>query len=226
MNHRTRQLTIFVVIASVIALVDLITKEIAASLLAGGPLTVDAVGHTLRLVLVHNELSAFGVSLGPFTREINVVATFAAIVLAVPACARLHDLDRFAPLALGLIAGAAFGNLFSMLTSAGGVVDFLALSRGGRELVFNVADMAAYAGAVLLLRTVVIVAHHIRLERAAPSRAAALATRRPVLERVVPIPRAPLIADQSAPATAPAPAWHRDQSFPRDREARDLRSEA
>ncbi len=220
MSHRTRQLTIFAVIASVIALVDLVTKEIAAGVLAAGPLTLDVVGHTLRFVLVHNELSAFGVSLGPFTRELNMVATFAAILLAVPACARLHDLDRFAPLSLGLIAGAAFGNLFSMLMSAGGVVDFLAVSRGGRGLVVNVADIAAYAGAILLLRTVVIVVHHIRLERAAPPRAAVLATGHRVLERVVPVPRPPLMADQ------PAPAWRQDQTFPRDGELRDLRPEA
>lgn len=220
MSHRSRQLTIFAAIASVIALVDLITKEIAASALSAGPLTLDVLGHGLRFVLVHNELSAFGVSLGPLTREINMVATFAAIVLAVPACARLHDIDRFAPVALGLVAGAAFGNLFSMLTSGAGVVDFVALSRGGGELVFNLADFAAYAGAILLLRTVIIVAHHIRLERAAPPspRPAVLATNRAVFERVVQVPRAPLIADQ--------PAWRPPPAPRRDRERGDLHTEA
>lgn len=166
MTQRTRQITDFLFIALAVALIDLVAKEIAASLLAEGPASVGIVGRTLQFMLVQNELSAFGVSLGPLTREINMAATSAALLLAVPACHQLRRFDPWAPVALGLIAGAALGNLLSMATSGAGVVDFIVLPVGvERDLVFNLADVAAYAGLVLLMRSAVRLWHLVRQER-------------------------------------------------------------
>jgi lipoprotein signal peptidase len=45
-----------------------------------------------------------------------------------------------------MIAGAALGNLASLITSPSGVPDFLAIVHGKGALVLNVADVAAYLG--------------------------------------------------------------------------------
>lgn len=172
MTKRTKRIADFTAIVAMVAIADLLAKELAAALLAAGPMTIEAFGRALRLVLVHNELSAFGVSLGPLTREINVAATSAALLLAVPACGRLRLVDPLAPLALGLIAGAALGNLLSMLVAPAGVVDFIAVPvGGGTEIVCNLADIAAYLGLLLLARPVVTLCRLIRVERRAAAQA-------------------------------------------------------
>jgi lipoprotein signal peptidase len=109
----------------------------------------------LRLTLVHNDAAAFGISLGPYTFQLNLIVKLVAIGLMLAACRDLARIDRDAPLALGLIVGGALGNLASLLLHPAGVVDFIALGLGdGQELVLNGADIAAYAGLGLLGRTV------------------------------------------------------------------------
>jgi len=153
---RDRHLTTFTAVALLVVLGDLATKEIAVAFLDDGGASLGALGAWLgshvRLVLVGNTRSAFGASLGPHTWAINVGVTLGAIVLIAPVCRELARLDARAPQSLGLIAGAAGGNLFSLVTSPWGVPDFIAIDHGGgRELVLNVADVAAYAGLVLML---------------------------------------------------------------------------
>jgi lipoprotein signal peptidase len=137
---------------------DLGSKQIAFAALAAHGAPVPLVGHTLRLAAVLNDQSAFGVSLGPYTWEINVVLTFLGLVLSVVLCPALAVIDCWAPIMLGLIAGAATGNVVSLFASPGGVPDFIAVNTGhGHELVFNLADVAAIAGVVLLARTAALV---------------------------------------------------------------------
>lgn len=145
----------FVTIAVWTAAVDLVTKQIAlASLQDHGVQLADGI----RLTLVHNNASAFGLWLGPLTWHINVALTLSAAVLAGVVCRQLASIDRGAPLMLGLIAGAAVGNLASMMGSPLGVVDFIAIgSRTGPRLIFNIADVAAYAGIALSIRTVLTI---------------------------------------------------------------------
>jgi lipoprotein signal peptidase len=139
-------------IALLVAVGDLLTKQAAVLALAGA----DAVySDWLRLTLVHNDAAAFGISLGVYTFQLNVVVKIAAIFLMLAACRDLARIDRDAPIALGLIVGGALGNLASLLLHPAGVVDFIAVTiGGGEELVLNGADIAAYAGLALLGRTV------------------------------------------------------------------------
>ena len=141
----------FAAMAGLVALGDLVTKWLAVALWSGEQYPL--LGRALGIEVVHNPLGAFSTSLGPLTREINIVATLAAVLLSMAVCSRLARLDREAPASLGLIAGAGIGNLVSMLGSPSGVPDFLALSDGhGGALVLNVADVAAYIGIACCLR--------------------------------------------------------------------------
>ncbi|SRR5579883_398093 len=163
---RHSPLVALAVCATAVAIADLVTKQLAAALLTGRggiPVPLPLVGHAVRLAMVLNDKSAFGVSLGPYTWHINLLLTLLALVLSVVLCRALAMLDVWAPIMLGLIAGAAAGNLVSLVASPHGVLDFIAVqSGGGSELVFNVADVAAILGVMLVLRTVWTVARAIR----------------------------------------------------------------
>lgn len=123
---------------------DLVSKSLAVGLWSGERYPL--LGRIILIDVVRNPLGAYSTSLGAYTWEINVGATIAAIVLAMVVCPRLAQLDAIAPSALGMISGAALGNLASLLTSPGGVPDFLAIVHGHGALVLNVADVAAYLG--------------------------------------------------------------------------------
>ncbi|MDQ3808833.1 MAG: signal peptidase II [Chloroflexota bacterium] len=143
--------------------VDLASKQLAASLLAGGDVPL---GGTVRLALVYNNQSAFGFSLGAYTWLANVALTLAAIVLVISVSRELTAIDTAAPYALGLISGAALGNLISLLASPIGVIDFLAIDYGGgHELVLNLADIAAYIGLALLAQPAWVVLRALLTER-------------------------------------------------------------
>jgi lipoprotein signal peptidase len=160
------------VCATVVAIVDLGSKQIAASVLGSrGDVSVSLINHVLRLAVVLNDQSAFGVSLGPYTWQINLVFTTVALVLSVSLCRALATIDAWAPLMLGLIAGAATGNLVSLIFSPQGVPDFIAVQRGsGQELVFNLADVAALIGVLLLVRTLSTVGQAIVVARKGTTR--------------------------------------------------------
>ena len=145
--------TAFGGVALLVALGDILTKQIAMTVLPAGGMTFGVLPDRLRLLPVLNDQAAFGVGLGTYTWEINVVITLATIVLIMCVCRDLAALDPWAPRILGLIAGAALGNLMSLTMTAGGVPDFLAGTiGGGREIVMNFADIAAYVGLVLMAR--------------------------------------------------------------------------
>ena len=148
----SRHLVPLLRVALLVAAGDLLTKQVAVLMLANDPTLVSS---WLRLTLVHNDAAAFGISLGAYTFQVNLIVKLGAILLMLAACKDLARIDRDAPVALGLIVGAALGNLASLLLHPAGVVDFIALSiGGGAELVLNGADIAAYAGLALLGRTV------------------------------------------------------------------------
>jgi lipoprotein signal peptidase len=151
----------FAVCALAVAMVDLTSKRLAAAFLAERDLPV--IGHVVRLAVVLNDQSAFGVSLGPYTWHINTALTLVALGLSIALCQALTRIDVWAPIVLGLIAGAATGNLLSLVFSPHGVIDFVAVSRGdGQELVFNLADVAAVLGLLLIVRTGARVVRAIR----------------------------------------------------------------
>jgi len=160
-----RPIRTFLVCATTVVSVDLLSKALAARYLEGAG-EIGVMGGALRLVLAHNDQSALGISIGPYTWQINCLLTLVALILAGMLCKPLAVIDRWSPVMLGLIAGAAGGNLFSLITSPRGVVDFVAISFGnGREIVFNLADVAATLGLVLTVRAALTVARVIIAER-------------------------------------------------------------
>lgn len=150
-------------IAALVALGDLLTKQVAVAWVDA----LDAhVSSMVRFGVVHNDKGAFGLTAGNYTFELSLLLTIAAILLIIPATRDLARVDERAPVALGLVAGGAIGNLVSLLVSPAGVVDFIAVQRAdGAGLVLNVADLAAYTGVVLLMRTVALVIAAIRRSR-------------------------------------------------------------
>ncbi len=147
----TRNITPLLRVALLVAVGDLLTKQMAVMMLTGN----DAVfANWLRLTLVHNDAGAFGLSLGAHAFAINVVIKTGAMLLMLVASRDLARIDPDAPVGLGFIVGAALGNLASLLVNPAGVVDFIAIETGkGRELVLNAADIAAYVGLAMLGRT-------------------------------------------------------------------------
>lgn len=163
MAERHQHLTTFAVVALIVVIGDLVTKQIALAALADGSVPVESLGDRIRLVLQSNHGAAFGISLGPHTWVINVALTLIALAIVAPVCPALARIDGHAPHMLGLVAGAAGGNLVSLLTPPYGVPDFIAIEhRGGQELVFNLADVAAYMGLLLSIRVAVLLVKRLR----------------------------------------------------------------
>jgi lipoprotein signal peptidase len=155
--HRPR----FAAMTGLVVYGDLVTKQAAVS--CWGAERYPLGGRLVHIHVVYNRLGAFGTSLGAHTREINVVATLAAVMLAMLFCRRLANVDEAAPATLGLIAGAGLGNLASMVSSTAGVPDFLFLGvAGGRSVAMNVADVAAMLGLACSVRLAWVLVRGIR----------------------------------------------------------------
>ena len=200
-NEPTRHLGVLARIALLVAVGDWLTKAVATRMVLGDPVVFT---DRLRFAVVHNDAAAFGLSAGTYTWQINLALTLAAIVLMIPVARDLARIDRAAPRALGLIMGGALGNLASLILSPAGVVDFISISVGSHsELVLNVADLAAYVGLAMMLRTGFLIVSEIRVA-ARPREIVQVqhwitVTRRAFADREV--PRPVLLADRSAPET-------------------------
>ncbi|MBK8249101.1 MAG: signal peptidase II [Gemmatimonadetes bacterium] len=130
---------------------DLSSKALADRFLSGSD--VDILPW-LHLHVVHNLQGAFGWSAGAYTWQLNLALTMCAVVFVFPVARDLARVDARSPQALGLIVGGALGNLASLVGPPAGVADFIALQvRPGHAIVLNLADIAAYLGLVLIMRT-------------------------------------------------------------------------
>jgi signal peptidase II len=159
-TDRNRNSAVLLRIALLVAVVDYITKDAAVRWVSREPAVLS---HWVRFAVVHNQGAAFGLSLGAYTWQLNLILTLAAIGLVVPVSRDLARVDRGAPIALGLIVGGALGNLASLVLSPRGVIDFIAVSVGPTsEIVLNVADVAAYVGLALVIRTGFLIVAAIR----------------------------------------------------------------
>jgi lipoprotein signal peptidase len=156
-------------IAILVAIGDWVTKAVAARWVGVDPVILT---EKLRFAVIHNAGTAFGLSAGTYTWQLNLALTLAAIALMIPVARDLARIDESAPRALGLIVGGAVGNFASLVISPPGVVDFISVSVGASsELVLNVADLAAYIGLAMMMRTGFLIVAEMR-RNARPRRSA------------------------------------------------------
>jgi signal peptidase II len=133
---------------------DQMSKSAARSLLASGN-PQSYFGDSLRLQLVENSGSflSLGASLPEHFRFALFTAAVAALLIGLVAASLFaRRLEPWRVVALALVAGGGISNLIDRLLFHGRVTDFLNVGIGGvRTGIFNVADMAIMAGALLLL---------------------------------------------------------------------------
>lgn len=208
-------------VAIAVLAVDMASKSLALALLGARTVPLPLGGF---LRVVYNDGFARGPSLGALTLPATLLLAAALLYMMARVCAPLAEHDRTAPLALGLVAGAAMGNAADLFLTARGVVDFLGVRTGREAIVFNLADVAAYAGVVLLARTLWILGRLAWAERASRARrepapryprlhAAAeaawaahkAASARPMLEIVRPVPLYTEGGSTTGPATPGIP---------------------
>lgn len=112
----------------------------------------DILGSWLRFTLNYNTGAAMNISLGDASRVVFTVTALVMIAVIVGMYRRTAANETLQPLALGMIAGGALGNLLDRLRSVRGVVDFIDVGIGdSRFWTFNVADAGVTCGAVLLM---------------------------------------------------------------------------
>ncbi len=134
-----------------VVIVDFATKAMAQSMLVPQYVPREVFGEWARLTLVHNPGAAFGVSAGPYSRQIFLLLTVVALFVLSKLYRTTTPGDRLRVIALGLVCGGAVGNLIDRVRSPIGVVDFLDVGfHNWRWPTFNVADMAVSIGAFLL----------------------------------------------------------------------------
>jgi signal peptidase II len=148
-------------VAAAVLLVDFVTKELALFLLSQSPEGYPNGIFGFSFALFFNDGAAGGLSLGENTRLINIASMSSVVVLCSLVWKQISAIHRFAPVAFGLITGAALGNTLSLLLGPA-VVDFITFDGGSAAVVFNVADIAVVAGVGLLVPTACVLAGRIR----------------------------------------------------------------
>lgn len=112
---------------------------------------IDVIGSYVRLTFIHNPGAAFGIHVGESSRQIFMGLSIIALGALIAMYWFTPAFDRVRLAAIALICGGAIGNLIDRIRSAEGVVDFLDIGIGEtRWPVFNVADVAVTAGAIIL----------------------------------------------------------------------------
>ena len=143
--------TLFWTLITTIVVVDVVTKLIAKTTLIPYRMPREVIGEWVRFTLVFNQGAAFGLHLGPWSRQIFLVLTVVALIILGRLYKDTRPGDRVRIIALGLVCGGAIGNLIDRVRSPVGVVDFLDIGFGNwRWPTFNVADIAVTTGAILL----------------------------------------------------------------------------
>ncbi len=136
-------------IALVVLVVDQATKALVrAELTLDQPVRI--VGDFVRLLYIHNQGAAFGLSLGAHSSLVFLVLAALASGLVLFLYLTVSPEERLQRVALALILGGALGNIIDRVRWER-VVDFIQVGVGGHYWpIFNVADSAVTVGAVLL----------------------------------------------------------------------------
>lgn len=140
--ERRRRLAVIGAVAALAIAADQITKSIAVSDLARGP--VHVIG-PFSFQLSYNTGVAFSIGVG-LTVPIIIIAV---VVIGLLAWFARSAPSRTAAAAIGLVLGGAFGNLADRVFRGhgGGVVDFI---HSTFWPTFNVADSCVVCGSILL----------------------------------------------------------------------------
>ena len=151
MIEKRKFLLRYAVLSILLVILDAFSKDAVQRSLADGS-SIDLLPF-LQLVLVYNRGAAFGF-LGeasgwqlPFFAAVGVIVSSVIVIRLVRAAAT----QKWFEVALVLILAGAIGNLIDRIR-VGYVVDFISLYYGAwRFPAFNVADMAMFLGAVMLV---------------------------------------------------------------------------
>jgi lipoprotein signal peptidase len=189
---RRRPFLATALIAVVVALVDIVIKLCALTLLGDRRVEITSwLGFDVHL----NEQMAWGLVVGAPPALVTFAATAAIVAMAALVVPELARVDRWAPVALGFLAGAGIANAGDGLIPPRGAVDFIVIAHSGMETALNSADLAVLFGLALCCRTLVVLGVAIDRERQPRPRPAM------VSELVVAIPMhaEPARADRPAP---------------------------
>lgn len=159
---KRRPVVAMALIAIVVALIDIVIKLSALSLI--GEREVVLVSW-LHLAVHLNDQMAWGLSPGTHPALLTIVATLAIVAMGGFVGRELAQLDRWAPVAFGLIVGAGIANGLDALIPPRGAVDFLVISHAARETAINGADVALLAGILLCCRSVALLGLALHRER-------------------------------------------------------------
>jgi signal peptidase II len=153
-------------IALIVILIDQISKWWAVAALGDGTV-IPVIGDLIRFVLVYNPGAAF--SIGSDFTWVFAVAAAAAVVWITTLTWRVES--RGWMVALGLLLGGAVTHLGDRLFrepgfARGHVVDFIGY---GNLFIGNVADIAIFAGAIMLAILTVMGVHMRRPDAEPPA---------------------------------------------------------
>ena len=151
MIEKRKFLLCYAVLGILLVILDVFSKDAVQESLADGS-SIDLLPF-LQLVLVYNRGAAFGF-LGeasgwqlPFFATVGAIVSIVIVVRLVRAAAT----QKWFEVALVLILAGAIGNLIDRIR-VGYVVDFIEFYYGvWRFPAFNVADMAIFIGALMLI---------------------------------------------------------------------------
>jgi signal peptidase II len=132
---------------------DQVSKSAARALLSSGA-SESLFADSLRLQLVENPGSflSLGASLPEHLRFALFTAVVGVVLIGLVCAALFARVSSARVIALGLVAGGGISNLIDRLFFDGRVTDFLNVGVGSfRTGIFNLADMAILAGALLLI---------------------------------------------------------------------------
>ncbi|MFQ6103804.1 MAG: signal peptidase II [Candidatus Glassbacteria bacterium] len=148
-TQTTRKLIVLFGLGGFTLILDLLSKAVVSKALTLGQ-SFDVLDGILRITYIHNKGAIFGLSVGESTGSIVLVVSFLAAILIAFYYLRLPIDLKWQGVGLVLILSGAVGNLYDRILF-GEVRDFIDIGINKlRWPIFNVADLAVTAGALLL----------------------------------------------------------------------------
>lgn len=138
-----KHLSQILILASILAFLDQLTKYFAFTNLKTGPINI--IGQTIQFQYSENIGIAFGIPIPPI---VMIFATIIIIPLIIFLATKEFKIQhRLSKISLALILGGALGNLIDRFTH-GFVIDFIKISIWPN---FNLADVYIVTGILLIL---------------------------------------------------------------------------